>query len=668
MPPRRRTVTQAGVCYSMTLGDSYYADEVVWILCGYVGGAPATDLKFCVTASGCAFEGVDSAPYNKAVDDDFPLAISHAHTPAPTAMPTVSTAPTAAVASVPPSTMPVLASRRPTPAPTAAPAAVPSAQPTGGGGGGAAGAGLAHVVFTSFNVTVKMTVQAAASRTGDSPSPGPAAAAAVTAADMGFVGLAVRRALAVAGDIDVWSVSVPAVVAARPALSAVAAHPSSAPDTPHEAAFNVLASLPRPMPMPKPMPMPAATKEGPGGAAWAATMDRLQAQKRCGRRRAQRRLAGTSTTVSVTCVVEAGAVAPPGQTDAFFKEAMDIAVAVSEGTGALQAYIDTALFVTRAAAYTPSSSASPALPPNAGSGVVIQLVSLTDVAVSPDAWAVAANATTRPVDPLYDLVWPPGHADTGALDKIASAAKFFAYLASQPAAAAAFAVGLVLLCCGGLCCCYCLLTRKPFLRYNPLDGSTSPVLDASRRGLADVSTHSTASAAAAAARPGPGRARRQPSDGDDDDGLDGIEDGDGIELATLRRVAQAAAGGGGGVPVSKQRRRWALPFGGGRKGKGSGARGRGASGTAADGDGGGAEDGTVTVDFNPLRPPSDARGNSGSGSGSGNSGSGDASGRSARVTARGARGSAAAGANWWVRGNQGGAAGDFDFDGKETQL
>jgi len=666
----------------MNVGDSYYADEVVWILCGYIGGAPAKNLKFCVTRTGCAFEDVDSVPYNKEVDDDFPLAIAHARTPAPTAAPTEASA----AGSAPPSQAPAPASLRPTTA--LPPSATPTAQPTGSAAAGAGGAaaGLAHVVFTSFNVTVKMTVQPAPARVAGGPPPSAAAASvAVTAADVAFIGLAVRRALAVAGDIDVWSVAVPTVVAARPPTTATTAYKA---DAAHEAVYNLLASLPLP---PNPTSSPEVATHvvpaGPhgGGAAWDATMDRLQTHKRNGRKRDRRQLAGgtspsSSSTVTVTCVVEAGAVAPPGQTDLFFKEAMDIAVAVSEGTGALQAYIDTALFVTKASGYAPSASSSfsassyPASSSSSSSssGVVIQLVSLTDVSVSPDAWVVAANVTTRPVDVLYNLVWPPGHADTGALDKIASAAKFFAYLASEPAVAAALAVGLLLLCCGGLCCCYCLLTRKAFLPYNPLDGSTSPVLDNSRRGLADASTHSTASAASAAAAPRRGQRARRASSGDADDdadgGLDGLEDGDGIELATLRRAARAADGGAG-VPVGKQRRRWALPFGGsngggngngGRKGRSGAGRARGAPAAGEEEDAA-AEDGTVTVDFNPLRPPGHAA-RTGSSTGSGTGGS-------ARVTARGARGSAAAGAKWWVRGNKEGRdAGDFDFDEKETQL
>ena len=88
VPSPHLFLPQAGVCYSSNVGDSYYTDEVVCFLCGYIGGVPAKNLKFCMTRTGCPFEDVDRVRYNKEVDDDFPLAIAHARTPAPTVAPT----------------------------------------------------------------------------------------------------------------------------------------------------------------------------------------------------------------------------------------------------------------------------------------------------------------------------------------------------------------------------------------------------------------------------------------------------------------------------------------------------------------------------------------------------------------------------------------------------
>ena len=61
---------QAHTCYSMTLSDSYYADEVIWVMCGYIGGAPSKNLKFCVTSAGCAFEGEGGVQTDDDDDDD----------------------------------------------------------------------------------------------------------------------------------------------------------------------------------------------------------------------------------------------------------------------------------------------------------------------------------------------------------------------------------------------------------------------------------------------------------------------------------------------------------------------------------------------------------------------------------------------------------------------
>ena len=185
---------KAQTCYSMSLSDSYYADEVIWVMCGYIGAAPAKNLKFCVTSSGCAFEGSDrqktyphpnstltlthpnsnpnppisvtisyqstlthqsttylawpclatgvpDAAYNKVLDDDFPIAISHhrtndnsdsaAPTPAPSGGPASGSTPSSQpFHSSPPSTSPSL-SLSPSAIPaTAAPSPRTSVQPT----------------------------------------------------------------------------------------------------------------------------------------------------------------------------------------------------------------------------------------------------------------------------------------------------------------------------------------------------------------------------------------------------------------------------------------------------------------------------------------------------------------------------------------------------------
>ena len=61
--------------------------------------------------------------------------------------------------------------------------------------------------------------------------------------------------------------------------------------------------------------------------------------------------ATTNPPILVTCMVEAGAVkGDPSWSDLYAKELMDIAVSVAEGTGDLQSYLDTALFVVQTTA------------------------------------------------------------------------------------------------------------------------------------------------------------------------------------------------------------------------------------------------------------------------------------------------------------------------------
>lgn len=62
----------SSACYTLTLSGGSHPDEVMWVMCGYVGGAPVTSLDFCVTPTGCYFTSLDDAVYNTLTDDDFP--------------------------------------------------------------------------------------------------------------------------------------------------------------------------------------------------------------------------------------------------------------------------------------------------------------------------------------------------------------------------------------------------------------------------------------------------------------------------------------------------------------------------------------------------------------------------------------------------------------------
>lgn len=150
-----------GACYTFTLPAQSYADEIIWLYCGFVGGAPARNLKFCVLSSGCRFDDDNDADV---VDDDFPSAV----TP--------------------------IATNRPSPQPTATPSRLPSLgtlppvwqtlHPS------------ASPVLSLFLANFTVTFEASTTVSNQ-----------LTSADFLFVNFAVRRVLML-GSIDVWSINV----------------------------------------------------------------------------------------------------------------------------------------------------------------------------------------------------------------------------------------------------------------------------------------------------------------------------------------------------------------------------------------------------------------------------------------------------------------------------
>ena len=78
---------EIGTCYTLDVGGhSFYDDEIIFQLCGFLGGAPIRDALFCVTEDGCQFQGVDDDGYNALYDDDFPVNDDrdvHNHRPTP---------------------------------------------------------------------------------------------------------------------------------------------------------------------------------------------------------------------------------------------------------------------------------------------------------------------------------------------------------------------------------------------------------------------------------------------------------------------------------------------------------------------------------------------------------------------------------------------------------
>ena len=128
--------------------------------------------------------------------------------------------------------------------------------------------------------------------------------------------------------------------------------------------------------------------------------------------------------------------------------------------------------------------------------VSFKLATLHDVSISPDAWTASANYTTRPIDVLYNLVWPPGSSDNGsALAKLATLAKIYAYLQANAGVLAVVVLGTILLCCVLVCGCCIVVRKRAAGAYNVLDMSTSggnlsPNMDNSRSGLNEGSNSS----------------------------------------------------------------------------------------------------------------------------------------------------------------------------------
>ena len=57
-------------CFWLTVEAGEFADEILWVLCGYVGDAPSSQ-GFCTTDTTCEFINADDDVYDKEDDDDF---------------------------------------------------------------------------------------------------------------------------------------------------------------------------------------------------------------------------------------------------------------------------------------------------------------------------------------------------------------------------------------------------------------------------------------------------------------------------------------------------------------------------------------------------------------------------------------------------------------------
>lgn len=112
-------------CYtfSLTTTAQDFVDEILWVLCGYVGDASIQSLEFCVQEDSCYFTSVSDGSYYRDEDDDFPFISSE-----PSSIPTVfSTSGPSSIPSLLPTLTPLSsAPTSPSLFPTASPTAVPS--------------------------------------------------------------------------------------------------------------------------------------------------------------------------------------------------------------------------------------------------------------------------------------------------------------------------------------------------------------------------------------------------------------------------------------------------------------------------------------------------------------------------------------------------------------
>lgn len=191
--------------YTFSLSATQFADEIIWVLCGFAGNGPVSEMEFIVIENGCFFSAVDDDEYR--IDDDDMRFVTATSSPsaspsrAPTLSPTFHpTLPPTYIPTVSPSTT------IPTIVPTALPTRLPTVAPT----------------FTPTIMTVPPTAHPTASPsttpTPDAPLLLPLrynisykisstiANAALMPIDVSFIHFALRKILFDEG-LSIWSTS-----------------------------------------------------------------------------------------------------------------------------------------------------------------------------------------------------------------------------------------------------------------------------------------------------------------------------------------------------------------------------------------------------------------------------------------------------------------------------
>jgi hypothetical protein len=121
---------EKNTCYtfSLTTTEQDFVDEILWVLCGYVGEAPIQSLEFCVEENSCRFTSISDGSYNQEEDDDFPFI-----SPEPSSVPTAfhtgepSSTPSLRPTQSPQTSAPTSPSLSPTISPSVSPSVVSTA-------------------------------------------------------------------------------------------------------------------------------------------------------------------------------------------------------------------------------------------------------------------------------------------------------------------------------------------------------------------------------------------------------------------------------------------------------------------------------------------------------------------------------------------------------------
>lgn len=344
-----------GFCYTFQLHALHFADEILWLMCGYVGQAPVTSMHFCVQNGGCVFSdipGGEARLYNATVDDDFPR-FSLSPTLSPTSTPPL------LPLTPPPTLSPISLLHPPTPIPSNHPSFLPSMYPTFLPSSSPhqisfspSSNDIVTIATIPMNITTKLRF------------PSLSAFYQSTSKDLEFIPLAVKRILSLHG-LQIWSVEFQNENLHVDSLQEMEEHPFS--------------------------------------SLFSQQQQKQQQQQQ--QRHKSRRLAAVSTRLTtpifVTCMIEPGSA----MTSAMIKEKVDDIVTFSIGSGGgMHSILDQTLVSYEKLMHKTDSN-------------VIYAAMITHVDTYPPS-SVTENSMSlslKPPDVIYDKIFPPSSGNDNNL-------------------------------------------------------------------------------------------------------------------------------------------------------------------------------------------------------------------------------------------------------------